>query len=150
MQRAIEAPHDSLEPIWTEYVTFENQTAAGGSAGAKTLSRELISRTQTKYMNSKKAYAVRTVLYQDVDRAALAVPQGESEELDAQFKLWKKILVYERSNPLMLETPQHLAEMLLVQSQALLYLRHYIEVREHVSPLSFSLLAALCVSLLFA
>jgi len=126
-QHAIETPNQKLESIWEEYVSFENSVAALGSAGAKTLSREILSRMQTKVANSKKVYQERVLLYKDIDQTALAIPQGDPEG-EVQLRLWKKVLAYETKNPQSLDENPHRAAIASVYQQCLMNMRHYIEI----------------------
>jgi cleavage stimulation factor subunit 3 len=136
-QRAVENPMHNLEAIWKDYDQFENGLN-------KTLAKELLSQHQPKYMGARVVYRERKSLMEGILRNMLArPPRGMSSSLTSphahnmltnhlgtikeehQVRLWRRLLVFEKTNPQKLDAAGLRARVTFTYNQCLLCLYHY-------------------------
>lgn len=127
-QRAIAVPTRNLNTLWREYEQFENTVD-------KKLARSLIAQHSPNYMSAKSANMALDNITRKLQRTNLprlppALGFDGYEEYMEQVDLWKKWVIWEKSDPLELKAdePETLkSRIFYVYRQALMALRFWPE-----------------------
>ncbi|GAM23800.1 hypothetical protein SAMD00019534_069750 [Acytostelium subglobosum LB1] len=117
-QRALENPMHDLDIIWREYEAYEQ-------AWNKTLAKALLTDYSSKYQHAKQVYRDRKGLLEGILRNMLAKPPRSSDKEEHQVRLWRKLIVFEKSNPQRFEPQQLRHRVTATYNQCLLCLYHY-------------------------
>ncbi len=91
-QRALETPIHNLENLWKDYEAFENEV---NKLTVKGLTGEMT----PKYLAARNSYRERKRNSEGILRNMLAIPPRSGEKEKHQVSLWKRLIVYEKSNP---------------------------------------------------
>lgn len=142
-QRATENPMHNLEAIWKDYDQFENNLS-------KILAKALLTEQSPKYMGARVVYRERKLLMEGILRNMLArAPRGIVTYINPnsfnptsisnvliffslgtikeehQVRLWRRLLVFEKTNPQKLDAAGLRARVAFTYNQCLLCLYHY-------------------------
>lgn len=123
-QRALSTAHASLDKVWTAYVQFEK------SFGDPHDAQKFLDECEPTYLRAKTAYKELQTLSQGIDYFATPAPAwspryAQQEQL---LERWRRIVHYERTNPLCLERQCVQVRVSLLYQQALLGLAYHAEV----------------------
>ncbi|XP_065826444.1 cleavage stimulation factor subunit 3-like [Oscarella lobularis] len=102
-QKAIATPLLNIEAIWKAYTQFEQSTNM-------TLAKKLLDEKSRDYMSARRVVKEYEALTRGILRGTASVPfQGTTDDF-LQMSLWKKYILWEKSNPLHLEDSTAIAK----------------------------------------
>uniref|UniRef100_A0A914X8Q0 Suppressor of forked domain-containing protein n=1 Tax=Plectus sambesii TaxID=2011161 RepID=A0A914X8Q0_9BILA len=115
-QRGIVTPMLNIEQLWAEYCSFEKSINA-------TLAEKLIAERTRDYQAAKRVSRQLETATRGLNRQAVSVPtRGSAAELK-QIDLWKKYIVWEKTNPCQADDHAQFAKRVIyAYEQALLCL----------------------------
>jgi tetratricopeptide (TPR) repeat protein len=105
----------NLESIWKEYDAFENNLN-------KVLAKALIAEYGGKYMSARAVYRERKSYMEGIIFGLLPSPPTYSKQEGQQVHLWRRLINYEKSNPLRANPPLVKKRVTFTYNQALLCL----------------------------
>ncbi|CAI2340027.1 unnamed protein product [Caenorhabditis sp. 36 PRJEB53466] len=118
-QKALATPMHNLDAIWGDYCAYEK-------AINMTLAEKLISERGKEYQNARRVEKELQQMTRGLNRQAVSVPpKGTATELK-QVELWRKLIAWEKTNPLQTEEYGQFARRVVYSyEQALLCLGYY-------------------------
>uniref|UniRef100_A0A914E9A4 Suppressor of forked domain-containing protein n=1 Tax=Acrobeloides nanus TaxID=290746 RepID=A0A914E9A4_9BILA len=118
-QRGIATPMLNIEQLWNEYTSYEKGINP-------TLAEKLIADKNKDFQNAKKVTRQLENLMRGINRQAISVPPRGSAAEMKQVELWRKYILWEKSNPTNTEEYSHFAKRVIyAYDQALLSLGYY-------------------------
>lgn len=123
-QRAITSAHSALDKLWANYEQFEK------SLGNTQLAQKFIAEYMPKYIRGKTTFKELQTFCNGVDHFAVSVPLT-AQNAKAQSKMaekWRRVLEYERTNPLRLERQCLQERVSLLYQQATACLAYHAEI----------------------
>eukprot|EP00747_Dinoflagellata_sp_TGD_P100090 gnl/TRDRNA2_/TRDRNA2_167938_c0_seq1.p1 gnl/TRDRNA2_/TRDRNA2_167938_c0~~gnl/TRDRNA2_/TRDRNA2_167938_c0_seq1.p1 ORF type:complete len:627 (+),score=138.90 gnl/TRDRNA2_/TRDRNA2_167938_c0_seq1:196-2076(+) len=123
-QRAVSTAHNNLDKLWIGYEQFEK------SLGNSQLAEKFLGEYMPRYGRAKAAFKELQELCRGMELAAIAVPitAKNAKEQGKALDRWRKIVTYERTNPIRLEKDALQARVSLVYQQACLTLSYHAEI----------------------
>uniref|UniRef100_A0A8R1DTG2 Suf domain-containing protein n=1 Tax=Caenorhabditis japonica TaxID=281687 RepID=A0A8R1DTG2_CAEJA len=117
--RALANPMHNLDSIWNDYCAYEK-------AINMTLAEKLIAERGKEYQNARRVEKELQNRTRGLNRQAVSVPpKGTATEMK-QVELWKKLIAWEKTNPLQTEEyGQFARRVIFTYEQALLALGYY-------------------------
>uniref|UniRef100_A0A7E4VB61 Suf domain-containing protein n=1 Tax=Panagrellus redivivus TaxID=6233 RepID=A0A7E4VB61_PANRE len=91
--RAVATPMLNIETIWQAYCDFEKSVNIN-------LAEKLVADRVKDYQHVKKVLKQMELLMQGINRQAISVPPRGTQAEQKQIDLWRKLIVFEKSNPL--------------------------------------------------
>ncbi|UJR32024.1 hypothetical protein I4U23_019492 [Adineta vaga] len=120
-QKGIVTPMTSIELLWKDYCTYEMSINP-------TLAKKIIEERSRDFMNAKRVSKEFETLVRTIDRNVPCVPPTSpqaSEEIK-QLAAWRKLITWEKSNPLKTEDPLIVTRrVVLAYEQCLLCLGYH-------------------------
>lgn len=119
-QKGVQNPMEKIEILWKEYWDYE-QSINPIIAEKMTRDRE------KEYMNARRFAKEYEVMCRGLNRNAPATPPSNVPEDQRQVQIWRKYIMWERSNPLKLpeDQPDFIKRVVFAYEQCLLCLGHY-------------------------
>ncbi|CAN6455829.1 unnamed protein product [Victoria cruziana] len=117
-QRAIVTPIHHVEQLWRDYENFENSVS-------QALAKGLLSEYQPKYNSARAVYRERKKYVDEIDWNMIAVPPTGSCKEEQQCMAWKRLLIFEKSNPQRIDIASSNRRVGFTYEQCLMYLYHY-------------------------
>jgi len=123
-QRCTCSPHSSLDKLWANYEQFEK------SHGNTQLASKLLGEYMPRYWKAKNTWKELQPISAAVDYSAVAVPitAKNAKQQSSLADQWRKLLLYERSNPIRLEPEGFQTRVIAVYQQAILVLAYHADI----------------------
>ena len=119
-RKAVALPLSNIEALWRAYNSFENSIS-------RTTARKFIDERSAGYMHARSVARELNGLEKGVDKTTLPhLRQFVPEDADV-LKSWRKVLAYEKSNPLQVDADAMKNRVLYTYRQALVSMRYYPE-----------------------
>ncbi|RUS21308.1 hypothetical protein BC937DRAFT_93090 [Endogone sp. FLAS-F59071] len=127
-QRAIAIPLNNVEHLWKEYDQWEN--ALNRLTGVDLeFAKKFLAERSPAYMTARTALREMRIFTDAMIRGGIPKPPQWTEREVHQLDLWKRYILWEKSNPLHLDDTNVLADRIMyAYQQALLVLRFYPEI----------------------
>uniref|UniRef100_A0A1I7TA54 Suf domain-containing protein n=1 Tax=Caenorhabditis tropicalis TaxID=1561998 RepID=A0A1I7TA54_9PELO len=118
-QKALATPMHNLDAIWADYTAYEK-------AINMTLAEKLIAERGKDYQNARRVEKDLQTMTRGLNRQAVSVPPKGTASEAKQVELWKKLIAWEKTNPLQTEEyGQFARRVVYTYEQALLCLGYY-------------------------
>ncbi|EGT53338.1 CBN-SUF-1 protein [Caenorhabditis brenneri] len=118
-QKVLGTPMHNLDTIWTDYCNYEKGINL-------TLAEKLIVERGKEYQNARRVEKDLQLMTRGLNRQAVSVPPKGTSTEAKQVELWKKLIAWEKTNPLQTEEyGQFARRVVYTYEQALLCLGYY-------------------------
>ncbi|EFO86298.1 hypothetical protein GCK72_004918 [Caenorhabditis remanei] len=118
-QKALATPMHNLDSIWADYCAYEKNINM-------TLAEKLIAERGKDYQNARRVEKELQQVTRGLKRATVSVPPKGTQSETKQVELWKKLIAWEKTNPLQTEEyGQHARRVVYTYEQSLLSLGYY-------------------------
>ncbi|OLL21715.1 mRNA 3'-end-processing protein RNA14 [Neolecta irregularis DAH-3] len=121
-QRAVCIPLDNLESLWRRYDAFENGLN-------RATARKFLAEKSPAYMTARASLRELSDILSKINRKDLpSLPTWDSSDV-GELLAWKRWIEWEKSDPLVLESPKALSERVIyAYRQAIIRMRFYPEI----------------------
>ncbi|KAL5279984.1 CSTF3 family protein [Megaselia abdita] len=118
-QKAVITPIIGIETLWKDYIAFEHSINP-------IISEKMSLERSKDYMNARRVAKELEICTKGLNRNLPAVPPTNTREELKQVDLWKKFILFEKSNPLRSEdTALITRRVMFATEQCLLVLSHH-------------------------
>jgi len=123
-QRAVTSAHSAIDKLWVGYEQFEK------SLGNPQLAQKLLGEYMPKSVRCKAVFKELQTICSGIEHFAIAVPitQKNSKTQAKLLEKWRKVLNYERTNPLRQSRADLQARVSLVYQQAALSCAYHADI----------------------
>ncbi|KAJ3351437.1 mRNA 3'-end-processing protein rna14 [Entophlyctis luteolus] len=123
-QKAVSIPLANIETIWKDYDAFENSLN-------KLTAKKFLSERSATYMTARTAFRELKMIMAPIDAAQPTWLPSPTQWTETDFDLlraWKKLIAWEKSNPLRLDdAPMVASRVMFAYKSSLLMMRYFPE-----------------------
>ncbi|PRT54755.1 mRNA 3'-end-processing protein RNA14 [Wickerhamiella sorbophila] len=119
-RRVVFLPVSNIEQLWRAYNGFENSVA-------RTAARKFIDERSAGYMHARSVVRELANLTKDLNTTTLPAPREFNDAEKKQLTLWRKLINFEKSNPLTTDNETVQARVLYTFRQALMSMQFFSE-----------------------
>lgn len=119
-RRAVSLPVSNIEQLWRGYNAFENSVA-------RTAARKFIDERSAAYMHARSVARELGNLTKGLNMTTLPQPRDFSAAEQTQLAGWRKLVAFEKSNPLNVDQETVQARVLYTFRQALMTMQYFSE-----------------------